>query len=704
MLPDTRLNSDEGPGIAAGMVSCNVFEVFPMTPVLGRLIQPADCNDGAQPVMVLSERYWHNVFDGDPSVIGRTVKLLDSAVTIVGVLSPPFVMNGQYVPLHGSAWVSMNPFADKLTHGGISWLAMAGRLNSGYSRETATAELRILELRTAPSPEWSGRPYFPLLTPTLALTDGSLWATEAGFRWRFLILLVLPSLLMMVTSISVATLLLSRAAGRQQEMAVRLSVGAGRWRLIRMLLVENVLLAGAAAAVSLFLVRWIPLVLLGFLFGDQKPDAMPPAGYFALDWRAFLYLGFCAIAAALFSGVSPALESLNLQLSNSLQGRQFRTGRYSTARLRGLLVTAQIACSMAPLIAVAIFLRMEQRLTDHTGFEKRQVAVIELRRSLRRDQTRAALVRTLEALPGVRSVASAWDYPGMALNSVEVATSETTSARVSTTAVSPEYFKTLGMRLLAGQSFSPTASDPDGSKKVLVSQRFAQRFLPGTNPVGEFLNIDYQDRQIIGIVSDIPGFDLDGAGDGSLVYQPIEAEDVAALMVRFEGSLAALRSAVQPIAERATGGGASVLSLEETIEEQFAHIHRVDTLVGAFGVLSLLLALVGVFGMVSFSTSQRRKETAIRLAVGASPRDVIRTILLRGLRPVPIGIASGLLLAWGLLKIAGSQQILPGALNLADPLPYLVVSALLLGVVMAAILLSAWRAVGPDALRPLREE
>jgi predicted permease len=699
---------EEGPSGLGVLVSCNFFSVFTEKPTLGRLIEPGDCKS-SRAVLVLNQRSWREDFGADPNIVGKTVSYFGQSITIVGVLSPQWSTSpDSQFRYDAIGWLSMHPSVAHViqTGGGPSWIRLSGRLNAGFSRKNAETELQLIDDRFREDPATMDKQRQGRAKLAITVHDGSLWGSRPEVHWPFFLSLALPTLLLFMASVNVATLLLSRAVGRQREMAIRLAVGAGRFRLVRMLLVENTLLAASAAAVSLVLIYWMPSALYGYLFAYQSDTPMPPPEFFAPDWRVFLSLGVCTITATLCSGITPALESLNLRLSDTLAGRQFRGGRHSASRLRSFLVVAQVALTMAPLVAVAMFLRAEGRFTD-PGFETAHLAEVRLQGPMNPGTTLGSLVEHFEAIPGVKSAAFAWDTPGMTYNSQTLKSLKGTETLAPMTRVSSNYFDAVGIPIVLGQPFSSSGLSEGGAQPVVISQRLARRLFPETNPLGQIVETGHQEQvEIVGVARDVAGFASRGPADGSFLYEQIPGDSGESLLfvVRFNADLDTITSALQTVAQSATGEPAEIVRVSTAAEQIFAHIRRIETVLIAFAAVSVALAVIGVFGVVSFTTAQRRKEIAIRMAVGADGGSIVRNILSRGLMPIPIGIAAGLLLSWGGMKVAASQEFLPLALPLQDPAPYAAVSLFLLLISSAAILVSARRSVWSDSVNSLRED
>jgi predicted permease len=675
-----------GEAVGTTLVSCNFFAVFRAAALAGRLLDDADCTS-LRPVMVLAERLWRARFASDPSIVGKTVTYGEHLVTIVGVVraSPT---EPRIIAFNTDAWAPLHLSVRPGQAAERPWLALAGRLNPGYSRSAATTELETMARQF----DRSGQP--PVL---MRFTDGSMWAEQEEMRWWAALILALPTLLMLVASVNVATLLLGRSAARRQEVAIRLALGASRTRLVRMLLTEHFLLAGIAALASLLIAYWVPPIAFQFLAGSsasRMPDFTP-------DWRVFAYLLMCVVAAAAASGVVPALESLNLRLADSLRGRPFARRHRRMSRIR---VGVQVGLSIAPLVVIAMFARAEYGLTD-PGLETRQVVIGFLPQEQRDPAVRRVLTERIAALPGVRSVAYSRDIPLVVQNveEMDIGPTRDDSVQIHQDAVSPGYFRTMGIPIVAGREFLDSdLHRASGIKPAVVSETFARRFLSGGSPIGRMVSLWIGRFEVVGVARDRHRGLLPPSADNALVYV-LNPEEDSIVLVRFDGELAGLAPQLRAVLASATASGVSLESLQTYMDTELMFFRRLEALIAVLGAVFVVLSVVGAFGVVAFSAIQRRKEVAIRLALGASRGDALRAILRSGLRPIPIGVAGGLLLTWGGLKAAAAQGMLRG-IEVQDPLPYVLASALMVVVVLAAMVMPAHAAATSHPLDALREE
>ena len=477
-------NLTERAGLA---VSCNYFVVEGIDrPVLGRLFVKDDCAvPGQMPVAVISESLWHNRFASDRNAIGRLIRINNRPVLLVGVI--PDSTSRWVDSLSLEVWLPytaipyFEPTLDVFHRDDLLTFGLAGRLAPGYSRSDAEAEFGALERRRDR--------YYPGRHSSVTVTDGS-WAQEwqlhASTRDFMLMAFFFATfnLVLLIACANVATLLLSRASARRREIAVRLSLGALRIRLMRMLVTESLLLAAAASVLSVFVAWRVPKPLFHFLASRWPDFPIEP------DWRTFAYIGAVVLATGILSGLAPALESVRVELTATLKGQAGVFG--DSAGLRGLLVSAQVALSMVLLVEAALFARSEQQaLRGDPGYDPRHVVVTNLRfpENNQREAAKVRLdtiVRRVLALPGVQSVAFSDELPLLRPLMVELSppSRRDASQPVDIYTASPGFFATLGVPIIHGREFR----DADGAA-VVVSQSLAEAFWPRSDPIGRMLTL-----------------------------------------------------------------------------------------------------------------------------------------------------------------------------------------------------------------------
>lgn len=699
----STVGSSDAAKVPAMLVSCNFFSVFgEKAPALGRFLQPEDCASPA-PVMVISEGLWRERFSEDPTIVGKSVLYGDTPLTVVGVVASPRTTAGT-----ADVWLpytlandlkSSMPWSgevDLLNGTDFNGMAMAGRLQTGYSRASAASEFHVLIAREAENSTTPG--------PDLELTDGSPWAAApVEMLWIFSLATALPAVALLAVCATVATLLLSRAVGRKREMAVRLALGGSKARLVRMLLVESLLLTGLAALASLVLVYKVPALLLELLF--------PGAGTALIaspDWRVFAYQAALTLLTAIGCGLTPALESLSVRLGESLKGRSVFGDYRGPSGLRQLLVGIQVALSMIPLIGAITLIRAEHRVVA-PGFETRQVVFAEIPKEIRAGETQFTLTERVRSLPAVRSVAYTASLPaGFEAGALNIEVPGQPPQDILSPVVSPSYFDTLNIPIVSGRSFRETDRKTEGgAQPIIVSQRFASRFFHDQDVIGKTV------RTSAGAVFEIIGAARNRstgrgpsrvANDNALVYRLMEPELKDYLIVRIDGDTNALTPALQSILKESTGRNVQVSTLQSYLHERLKVLYRVRTLLVILGAVIAVLTLIGVFGLLSFTVMQRSKELAIRTALGADKMATFKDTFMWGFRPVPGGILAGLLLSFGALKIVESQGVAPLGLVSQDPLPYIVVTILMLVATLVAMLSPACRATSVEPAKALREE
>src|SRR2546429_2617128 len=473
---DAQLGQSDPVRVRALLVTSNFFSVYGLErPLLGRLLQPADFS-AASPVVVLSEELWRNRFGADTQIVGKVIHFNDQPLTIIGIAPMPF--DGRIS--RANAWVPytlqpyLQPDANLLKPSDTDWLTVVGRLKPGFSRPDAAAELTLVASQQDR--------LHPKQKTGITVTDGS-WFQEPDHHdlalWVIPLILGTLTLVTLVACANVITLLLSRATARRKEIAVRLALGAGRMRLIRMLLTETLLLSFASGFASFYLVYQLPPILYRFLNAQPADFPLNP------DWRVFSYLSGVTLLAGVLAGLTPALMSLKFDVSEALKGRQSLFGRHGKSHLRGLLIGAQVAMSFVLLVGAGLFLRTYQQVAKlDPGFESRQV-LASLMLTKGQGATRrswSAFHRTLaqrvEALPGVQAVAFAGALPFAVRETIEVQYANHPAREVLTNEVSPEFFGTCGIPIVLGRALERSDKPiGEGAAPVVVSQELVRRGL-----------------------------------------------------------------------------------------------------------------------------------------------------------------------------------------------------------------------------------
>jgi macrolide transport system ATP-binding/permease protein len=723
--------------IGCGFVSGNYFAALGARPVIGRLLLPDDDQRGAAPVVLLSGNFWQRRLRSNPAVIGSTLHLNGVPFTVVGVTPVDYLGTADVVP---DLWV---PVSAKLALGAAPELMIdrkilagwvQGRLKPGVSFADAQAELNVLtaQLRaTEPNPERdmgvrviSGKTYAPPL-------QAQEWGIVA-------VMMTAVALLLLIACSNVASLVLARSAARQKEIALRLSLGAGRGRLLQQLLTESSLIALLAGAAGLPLAGWMLRMLI-----LQISSSLPSYwGSIVLqidpDVRIFGYTIALSLVTGVVFGLAPALQSVKTDQNSALKNEGTLFGRrLQRSRLRAVLIAGQIAACLVLLINSALLLRGSQRaLRLDPGFETKKIVYLELHEpaqlGLRRQsplQFPHQLAQALRNLPGVVSISQASRGPisggtrwvavaPVGANVPAASAGETGTPDASYSYVAPEYFATLGIALVRGRGF--TLSEVQGKALVvMVSEALARSLWPGQDPVGKLLRIGTEQpamsfpgerdpfipsSQVIGVVRDVRSLTLREV-DGPYLYLPLDQSRWnSVLLVRTEGDPAALLLAMGTEVRRLDRNLPVVAGALQTMISFDAYfvISRVGgVLASIVGLLGLLLACMGVYGTVGYAVVQRRQEIGIRMALGADHGHVLGLILQDGMRPALMGVAVGLLAAAGLSRVLSSMLF---GLSPLDAISFGGVSLLLAVVALLACYFPARRAMRVDPMVALRYE
>lgn len=699
-------------------VTCNYFHVFGNDrPLVGRFLSPRECTRGTTvQVAVLSEPFWRNQFDGNPQIAGTTIHLNGVPFTVIGVV-PSTVANyttgGVYVPYTDEALLNRsatNPLANPNT----PWLQIAGRLRAGSTRADAQAEFTTLLRRQDRALLERNVTQFDRKS-SVVLTNGSFIDIPA-YREQVagLMALILGplTLVLLLACSNVTMLFLSRAVVRRGEIAVRLALGVGRVRLLSLLALEAFLTAAVAGALSIALAWRVPQMLMNAV----NPNLAALVPLMHPNWRVFGYLSVLVTVATFASSLAPMHAAWKLDLVTALKGREGAATMRS--RLTGGLIIAQIAMTFVLIAAAVLFGRMPGMVTNmDAGFEMRQTLSVPLTLDTSPDKRAAVQIfyRTLEerirSIPGVQSLAyESLDpfrqSPPSEIRLPQQAKGHGESATIDN--VSSDFFATFGIRMMAGRPFSSSDATPNtAGSSAVISQAFAKQFWPGEDPIGKTI-IAPDDRRytVIGVAADTRS-ERFGVLDAPRMYVLRDPAAVdGKLYVRFLGSASAMESAIHDVVKSLDNTQATTpQTIWEQLEEDAENVRSLARIVLVMASIAVLLAITGVYGVLSFVVNQRRREFGVRMVLGAKRVAIFRQILLRGSRQIALGLAFGLLLAepalWAFARLIRNS---PFPIRSFDP-PVLGIAAVLLAVVaFAAMCLPALRATQVDPIRSLRVE
>lgn len=739
----TSINSDaqsDGADLVGGaIVTGNYFEVLGVRAALGRVITPSDDErSGAHPVVVIGHSLWQSRFGRDPNIIGRHLVLNGHTFTIIGVTpqefggAQPGVTRDLYVPMMMQPVMrppragysgEMNP--DLLQVRGNRWLFSIGRLKPGITEQQAQSSLLAIATQQAETFPQTNR---GRTVSVFRVSDGDPGQRSQLLRVATLLMFVVGAVLLIACA-NVANLLLSRASARRREIAVRLAVGASRWRLIRQLLTESALLAVLGAGAGLLLGSFAVEAIRA---APPPPGALPITPEFVIDARVLGFTLILSIVAALIFGLVPAWRASRSDLVPALKDDSFvpddRTGRFG---LRNLLVIAQAALSIVLLVAAGLFLRsLREAQSIDPGFETKHLLTLPLNINLlhyTRPQGREfynQVIERVKALPGVESASLArivalsgsGSVRGLMIEARAGAESQFRSdgggfsaddlRSVSSNVVGLDYFQTMGIRMVRGRDFNAQDSE-DRPRVVIVNETFAGRHFPGEEVLGKRLSFGGAQgpwQEIVGVVRDSKYLTL-GEPATRLAYLPLRQNHETGVTLH-------VRTAGDPMSV-ATGVRREVQALERNLPvtnvrpmadllSSSLYVARMGAvLIGGFASLALLLGGIGLYGVISFSVSRRTRELGLRMALGARGGDVMSLVIREGMILVAIGIAVGLACSAVVTRFLATFLYGIGTM---DALTFAGVPIVLALVALVACYLPARRAMRVDPMVALRYE
>jgi putative ABC transport system permease protein len=695
--------------------SPSLFTVLGARPLVGRTFLPDEDKPDGSRVMILSEALWRRRFNADAAIVGRTITGNGAVYTIVGVMPASF----SYPQANTEYWINL--WLRPPTRRGPFMLTTIGRLRPGATMAQAQAEMTALGRRIE---QGAPRDYQNLDLPVVPLRE----VFVGDSRTALLVMFAAVGVLLLIATVNVANLLLVRASSRGREIAVRLSLGAGRSRLIRQLLTESVLLslAGAAGGVAL---AYFGLEVLR----TTHADSIPRIEDVRLDARVLLFTAVVSIAAGVLFGLVPAVQSARSNLSQSLRdGARGATAGAGRRRMQAALVAAEIALSLMLLICAGLLLRSFFLLRQvesgvHTPATEIVTMLvspdrIRLTRPPNNQYDEAATVRYYEQLlerlhqvPGVESVAVTEALPPRALTWSDSFVIEGQSddeaesnPAVTTPTVSPAYFRALGIPVLRGRVFTER-DRTDSTPVTVISAEMARRYFTGVDPIGRRIKIsgtgspDNTRYEIIGIVGNVKYTGLN-ASDEPVYYRAFaQAANMRNnLIVRSSTGariMADVRRAIQE--QDAAAVINQVTTMEEAVAESIAGPRFHMLLIGMFGAVALMLAATGIYGVMAYSVAQRTHEMGLRLALGAERGDVMRMVLAQAARLAAAGIVMGL---GGALMLTSWMSTLLFGVKATDPATFAGVATGLAAIALIASALPARRAMRIDPIVALRQD
>ena len=702
-------NPEEVTGMAA---STNLFDVLGSHAILGRTFTQDDGVTGKDNVAVLTYGFWQKHFGGDRGVVGKTFALDGVPMTVVGVMPEGFdffVKENSNIKKNPEFWLPIAFTQNSRVRGGRS-LSAIGALKPGVTIEQARAEMNALGARLEQQYPDFNKGWGVNLVPLHTQFSGDL-------KPALMILLIAVGFVLLIACANVANLLMARSVARQKEFAIRTALGAGRLRLLRQLLTESVLLALAGCAIGLLVARWGMDALLAI-----SPRDLLSFTSVTIDKRVLGFALALSVLTSLIFGLLPALEASRPNTNESLKegGRGTTGGR--AHRVLNWFVVAQVALSLMLLIGSGLMIKSLMRLQAvDPGFDPNnlQTVSVTLPRAKNREPPRRIeffqqLLARVRQLPGVRAASAASAPPFMGLGAatgfdiegqpvLPSAQKATTEVRV----VDQDYFKTMGIPLLKGRTFTDREETQE-SRVVIISDGLARQYFPNESPLGKRITISMKEQndpcEIIGVVGDVKMKGLDIATRPMVYWPHAELPYLRmTLLVRTNGSTAGIAGSLerevraldkdQPISD--------VRTMNEWLADSIARARFATFLLGIFAIVALVLASLGIYGVMAYSVTQRTNEIGIRMALGATRGDVVLLVLKRGLLLAVSGVAIGLIGSVGLTRLLAGLLF---GVSVTDPAIFGLVPILLFAIALLAVYLPARRATRVDPLVALRYE
>jgi putative ABC transport system permease protein len=684
-------------------VTGEFFGVMKATPLAGRLFSPADDESGHD-VVVLSEELWKSRFGGNPSVVGTTVTIDGKAHEIVGVLPAKLAY-----PAEARLWLPLRLTAEERAIRGAHDFGVLARLKNGVSAEAARSQMNAIAARLAAQYPADNKGWGAAVIPLQEDLVGDV-------RPALLVLLGAVGFVLLIACANVANLVLARTVARRKEIAVRAALGAGRGRIVRPILAETVVLAFLGGALGLLLAGLGVRLIVAFL-GDQ----MPRVNDIRVDLPVLAFTFVLAIVTGVLAGLLPAWKLSHANPNDALKQGGRSDADAGSPVLRHTLVVSEVALALVLMLGAGLLVRSLGRLQRvDPGFEPKNVLHARLTLpggKYPTPQSRTAFFeRVLErvrALPGVEAAGAINVLPLTDGGSTQPVAIEgrpvvplSEQPEVAVRVLYPGALPALRIRLREGRDFAATDT-ADSPPAVLISETMAKRFWPGESAVGKRLTLSFfpgVQREVVGVVADVKLRGLAKTEPISALYRPHSqmAFDWMALLVRTAQDPGSVSSAVREVV-RAVDPDQPVLdvgTMEEHLGQTLSHPRFNMLLLGVFAILALGLSALGIYSVLSYAVRRRTREIGIRMALGANSRDVLRLIVLQGMRPALIGVAIGLV---GALALGRALSSLVFGVRATDPITFVAAAGLLAAVALLACAVPAWRATRVHPTEALNE-
>ncbi|MEW6734515.1 MAG: ABC transporter permease [Acidobacteriota bacterium] len=707
----------EAERVSAQLISSDFFSVLAVEPMLGRTFAPNEDESGANPVALISASLWHSKFSSELDVLEKSITLNDRSYTIVGIIPASFKFFREvdvYLPI--GQW--NNPALRNRSAGlGIHGI---GRLKPGITIEQAQSDLDRVSLALAAAYPDTNKGIGAKIVPLKE-------RIVSNIRPILLILLGAVGFVLLIACMNVSNLLFARSTSRAREFAIRAALGAGQWRLLQQLLSESILLALVGGGLGLVVAGWGMQAALSLL-----PIALPRAEEVGLDARVLLFTFAISLLTGILAGLAPALKTSHWRLSETLkEGR--REASTVQGRALGILIAVEMALALVLLIGAGLMIRSLNALWNiDPGFRPNNVLTFGLSLSPSMKTTSPEAIRgslrelngQINSIPGIQAVSFSWGATPLQndddiffwLDGQPKPSSQNEMNVALLYTVEPDYLTTMGIPLKQGRFF--TDQDNERSMPVVViDEVFAHKYFASEDPIGKRLNIDGEEEQvqIVGVVGHVKQWGLDSDDKHGLraqIYEPFRqlsdntmARLVAGVdvVVRSEGASLTLFDSIRQVVQRHNSNNTIFRpqTMNEIIAGTLAARRFLMILLDVFALIALLLASVGLYGVISYLVGQRTHELGIRLALGAQRKDVLRLVLNHGMKMVLSGVIFGLITALCVNRLM--VKVLYGV-STTDPMTFLVITFLLLIVALLACFIPAWRATQIDPVIALRHE
>jgi predicted permease len=686
--------------------SADTFRLVGARPIMGRDFTAADEMPGAAPVAILNYGFWERRYGKDPAIIGRTVRMNGALTTYIGVMPQGFSF-----PQTVDVWVPLVQTPKVMNRENRETWVVVARLAEGVTDETAQAEMDIIGKRLATEYPVSNRELLPeiqtftqfFIGPNGAMIYGSMWGA-VGF-------------VLLIACANLANLLLARAIGRSREISIRIALGAGRWRIIRQLLIESVMLSGLGGFLGWWIAKW---GVRSYALAMASKSSWLVLDY-SMDQRVLAYLIAISIGTGLLFGLAPALRLSKLDVNASLKdGGRGATGGGHGRHLSALLVTGEMALAVVLLAGAGVMIRSYLKIhTADMGVNTANVLGGTLNlpsEKYPRPEDKISffdrLITRLEAMPGVESVATADTLPGWGSTKFAYQLAgdapEDRRRKLSTLKISPAYFRTLKATMLSGREFND-ADVLTAAPVAIVNQLFASQYWPGQDPLGKrfrFFDGDTPEpwRTVVGVASNIIQNDQTRQTFDPVVYLPYRQKPGggAWILVRTSvppaGLTTAFRQEVQALDPGLPLYGPMAIADRM---ERFWDSRFYGSLFLIFAAIALLLASIGLYTVIAHSVSQRTQEIGVRIAIGGTPRDILKLVFRQGMLPLAIGLTVGLAASFAVNRLLTSVLV---QVSPADPITLVVASAVLILAGTLGCLIPARRAMQVDPVVALRQD